>query len=185
MIGGGDWGRDRVMPAGVEALGAGRSIELRAPEAVRPWQHVLEPLGGYLELGVRLSAAGDAGRFSGAWNFGPHVEAMRPVRDLVELCIDRWGAGAWHASPAADGKHEASMLRLATDKAESALAWRPRWSLPAAVAATIDWYRAAGAAPAGRAAVLAALTRGQIAQYESDAAATAAGPAAAATRLAS
>jgi CDP-glucose 4,6-dehydratase len=164
VIGGGDWSLDRIVPDAMRALAAGRPIQVRNPVAVRPWQHVLEPLGGYLALGVRL--LGDpaaASRCCDAWNFGPAPDSARPVRDVVRAAVRSWGDGSWVETPQPNAPHEAGLLRLAIDKAVSQLDWKPRWGLEDAVARTVAWYRArhAGAGPEA----LADLGLGQIGEY--------------------
>ncbi|BDG07171.1 CDP-glucose 4,6-dehydratase [Anaeromyxobacter paludicola] len=151
VIGGGDWAADRIVPDAARALAAGVPIPVRNPASVRPWQHVLEPLGGYLLLGARLLGAPDeAARCCGPWNFGPAPESARPVRDVVEAAVRAWGSGSWQATPQVGAPHEAGLLRLAIEKAVSQLAWRPRWELEEAVGRTFAWYRARheGAGPA-------------------------------------
>ena len=144
VIGGGDWARDRIVPDAVTALAEGRAVVVRNPKAVRPWQHVLEPLGGYLLLGARLRAGAQTGGgpLCDAWNFGPAPADSRSVADLVELLIAKWGDGSWTEGREAAPAHEAGFLRLAVDKAWNGLGWTPRWSLERAVTATVDWYRA-------------------------------------------
>jgi CDP-glucose 4,6-dehydratase len=144
VIGGGDWAENRIIPDAVRALAAGRPIPVRNPRSLRPWQHVLEPLGGYLLLAARLlgCSGADAPRYCGAWNFGPAPESSRPVRDLVAAGVRAWGSGTWTETPQADAPHEAGILRLSIEKAVAELGWRPRWSLEQAVARTMEWYRA-------------------------------------------
>ena len=143
VIGGGDWASDRIVPDCLRALRGGESIAVRRPGAVRPWQHVLEPLAGYLMLGARLASADPAerARFADAWNFAPDVGDSRTVRELVCEIVAAYGGGAWHEA-SDGGPHEAGMLRLANDKARALLGWKPLWGFPRAVAATVDWYRA-------------------------------------------
>ncbi len=143
VIGGGDWAEDRIVPDAMCSLAAGEAIPVRSPEATRPWQHVLEPLGGYLLLAERL--AGTAGcaehSYASAFNFGPALEANRPVRALVEVALQHW-PGDWQdvSDPAAP--HEAGRLHLQIDKAHHQLGWRPRWDFATTVARTVAWYRA-------------------------------------------
>ena len=138
-IGGGDWATDRIVPDSMRALKDGRAVRVRHPSAVRPWQHVLEPLSGYLALGARL-LSDRAPSFCEAWNFGPDPASHRKVRELVESLIARWGSGSWDESTD-EAPHEVSLLRLAADKSRAKLDWRPRWSFERAVEATVDWYR--------------------------------------------
>jgi len=152
VIGGGDWADDRLVPDCVRAIVAGREVVLRRPAAVRPWQHVLEPLAGYLWLGARLLHDGEAR--DGAWNFGPGADAAVPVAAVVEQFIAAYGAGSWRPDPAADEQpHEAAELLLDGEKARSELGLRPVWSVATAIARTAAWYRqwAAGAADLRRA----------------------------------
>lgn len=144
VVGGGDWAKDRIMPDCISALAAGRSIQVRNPQSVRPWQHVLEPLGGYLLLGARLASVGTANpdRFCEAWNFGPRVESARPVREVVEAVIRAWGAGSWQDRRDSHAPHEAGLLRLSIEKAHARLGWSPRWDFEQTINATVAWYRA-------------------------------------------
>jgi CDP-glucose 4,6-dehydratase len=139
VIGGGDWAEDRIMPDAMRALAAGETIEVRSPEATRPWQHVLEPLSGYLLLAERLHAKGTT--YASAFNFGPSLEANRPVRELVKAALQHW-PGQWQDRSDADAPHEAGRLHLQIDKAHHQLGWRPRWDFPTTVARTVGWYRA-------------------------------------------
>jgi CDP-glucose 4,6-dehydratase len=162
VIGGGDWAADRLVPDFLRAVTAGEPLAIRAPRSVRPWQHVLEPLAGYLLLAERLL---ESDRFAEAWNFGPAEDDARPVGDVVdELC--RLVPGArWHRD-GADHPHEAGMLRLDSTKARQRLGWRPRWGLEEALARTIDWHRAwQGGAD------MAAVSLAQIQAFETAAAA--------------
>ncbi len=137
VIGGGDWAADRIVPDAMRALARGEPIGVRNPAATRPWQHVLEPLGGYLLLAERLSA--DASLAS-AFNFGPQLEANRSVRELVEQALGHW-PGRWEDQSDPQAPHEASLLNLVTDKAHHQLGWSPRWDFGTTVERTVDWYR--------------------------------------------
>ena len=145
VIGGGDWAADRLVPDVIRACAAGRPALIRNPHAVRPWQHVLEPVQGYLRVAEALHqrrAAHDS------WNFGPADDDMKPVADVVEILTRKWGADAgWTVDP---GPHppETSALRLDNARARSALGWRPRLSLDTALDWTVEWYRAFVEAPA-------------------------------------
>jgi CDP-glucose 4,6-dehydratase len=141
VIGGGDWARDRLVADCMRAALAGAPVAVRAPDAVRPWQHVLCPLDGYLTLAERLSA-GDEGA-AGAWNFGPAEDDARPVGWLVEQVRERW-PGPLELDMAADGaaKGEAPLLRLDASRARERLGWAPRWDLAAGLDATVSWYAA-------------------------------------------
>ncbi len=140
VIGGGDWAEDRIIPDAITALAAGKAIGVRSPQAVRPWQHVLEPLGGYLWLGAKLLGPRPAA-FCEGWNFGPDLLATVPVAALIETVISCWGSGSWEDLSRPDARHEASMLRLAIEKAQVRLGWTPRWGLQSAVSNTVAWYR--------------------------------------------
>lgn len=139
VIGGGDWAEDRLVPDLVRGFASRRPVVIRHPGAIRPWQHVLEPLSGYLLLAERLHA-GDAAACD-AWNFGPSDEDARPVGELADRLAARWGDGArWQHEPGAH-PHEAHVLRLDIAKARHALGWSPRWTIATAVDRTADWYR--------------------------------------------
>jgi CDP-glucose 4,6-dehydratase len=143
VIGGGDWGEDRLIPDIVRAVAAGESIAVRNPEAVRPWQHVLNPLAGYLLLAQRLWHSPQAAR---SWNFGPPAGDARPVRAIVELLREHWGpqAFAWELDGAsgASGAPEAAHLTLDSSAAEEGLGWRPGWDLEQTLERIVQWHRA-------------------------------------------
>lgn len=149
VIGGGDWAADRLLPDLVRAFEAGVSPVIRSPDAVRPWQHVLEALSGYIAIAERM-LAGDA-RFAEAWNFGPDEADARPVSWIVERMQRAWGGTAEAAVDAAPGPHEASLLRLDCSKARAALGWRPRLPLETAIDWIVDWHRRLGAGEDARA----------------------------------
>jgi CDP-glucose 4,6-dehydratase len=140
VIGGGDWAKDRLVPDVVAALATGRPVPVRNPTAVRPWQHVLEPLGGYLLLGAHLRERPAA--HATAYNFGPGLASSATVREMVEACIAAWGEGRWEDRSHPGAPHEAHLLRLSVDKAYVELGFTPRWDAATAIAATVDWYRA-------------------------------------------
>ena len=140
VIGGGDWAKDRILTDVVRHLRAGQPVPVRSPRAVRPWQHVLEPLSGYLTLAARMLESDDPA-LCGAWNFGPTPGEEIPVSQLVELFVQAWGSGAWQDVSDLDQPHEAGVLRLCIDKALHRLAWRPRWSVAEAVRRTAEWFR--------------------------------------------
>jgi CDP-glucose 4,6-dehydratase len=146
VIGGGDWSRDRIIPDIVRSLAAGAPIEVRNPHSVRPWQHVLEPITGYLLLGGLLydQPAG----YSRAYNFGPRPEGHLTVKDLVETAVTIWGAGAWTDISSPGAPHEAGLLKLDISRAARELSWIPKLDARAAVQWTLDWYRQP---PGGRA----------------------------------
>jgi CDP-glucose 4,6-dehydratase len=140
VIGGGDWAPDRIIPDCVRALVAGRPVFVRNPDAVRPWQHVLEPLAGYLWLAASLL---DAGRgFEGPWNFGPgERDVARPVRWVADRFLEEWGAGSWTTPEVvAPQPHEARYLSLNSAKAAQLLGWAPVWDASEAVRRTAAWY---------------------------------------------
>jgi len=147
VIGGGDWAQDRLLPDVLQAFAAGRPVRLRNPDATRPWQHVLEPLRGYLMLAQRL-AAGDTG-FDDAWNFGPGEDDVRTVRQVVETLASQWGDGALWEADAGNHPHEAGLLKLDISKARGRLGWRPLLPLDQGLQWIVDWKRRcdAGADP--------------------------------------
>jgi CDP-glucose 4,6-dehydratase len=146
VIGGGDWAQDRLVPDILRSFGNGDRVTIRSPHAVRPWQHVLEPLSGYLLLAERLFEEGPS--YAGGWNFGPVAEDARPVKAIVETMATYWGKGAAWQLDANPQPHEAHFLRLDISKAAAALGWRPRWSLDTALEKIVDWHRAWLVAPA-------------------------------------
>jgi CDP-glucose 4,6-dehydratase len=146
VIGGGDWAEDRIVPDAVRALTAVQPVPVRNPGFTRPWQHVLEPLGGYLLLGAKLEQArqtrspADIARYAQAFNFGPNPDANRSVRDLVEEFLRHW-PGKWEQALQEKHLKEAPLLSLAIDKARDVLGWEPRWDFTRTVAETVAWYR--------------------------------------------
>ncbi len=139
VIGGGDWAKDRIIPDFVRAVAQGQALRVRNPGAVRPWQHVLEPLAGYLLLAERLY--GEPQRFAEGWNFGPADTDARPVSWVVDRFARNWGQGVtWQADPGPH-PHEANFLKLDCSKARNLLAWRPRLTLDQALSWVTDWYR--------------------------------------------
>lgn len=144
VIGGGDWAADRIVPDAIRALASGRPVVLRNPTHVRPWQHVLEPLAGYLALGARMLGAdpsGDPTSACSAWNLAPRPGRDQSVSDLVELIIAAWGGGTWVHEPRPGGLPERAALRLDPSKAEKVLGWRSRWDVDESVRRTVAWYR--------------------------------------------
>ena len=138
VIGGGDWAADRIVPDAIRALQRGVPIQVRNPAAIRPWQHVLDPLAGYLLLAERLMAAATV---AGAFNFGPDAADQRSVGELMEELLQHWPAGSWlHAAENAPPL-ESERLLLNASLARSALDWQPRWGFEEAVARTAEWYR--------------------------------------------
>lgn len=138
VIGGGDWAVDRLIPDAVRGWQAGRRLTVRRPQAIRPWQHVLEPLAGYLALVEKLW---DAPALAGAYNFGPETGEAATVREVVELARSAYGQGEVVWEDGSDGPHEAGWLGLEIVKARVLLGVKPRWTLPEAVRRTMHWYR--------------------------------------------
>ena len=139
VIGGGDWAIDRIVPDSIRALQKNRPIEVRNPSAVRPWQHVLDPLYGYLLLANRLFTQPRV--YSSSWNFGPSVQSSRTVREVVSRIISSWGEGRLHHKPHKKAPHESLMLRLNCDKAKRRLGWTPLWGVDRSITETVKWYR--------------------------------------------
>ncbi|MFA6146759.1 MAG: CDP-glucose 4,6-dehydratase [bacterium] len=144
VIGGGDWQRDRIMTDCITALEARTPIRVRNPASTRPWQHVLEPLSGYLLLATRMLAGGPeaAAGLGDAWNFGPAPDDVWPVRRLADEVIARWGSGSWIDGSDTNAPHEARLLALNCDKARRRLGWRPTWDASRAVAEAVAWHKA-------------------------------------------
>jgi CDP-glucose 4,6-dehydratase len=161
VIGGGDLSDNRIVPDCIRALRRHQRVILRRPDSTRPWQHVLEPLSGYLALAAR-QVAGD-GTAAGAWNFGPDAENVRTVEALARGLVDRWGGGEVVVERDSSTLHEARLLMLNNDKAKTGLGWRPRWPFERTVEHTVAWYRRidAGEDPV-------AVTAAQIAAYQAD-----------------
>ncbi len=140
VIGGGDWAQDRLIPDVINALRSGQQVPIRNPDAVRPWQHVLEPLAGYLLLAQRLWE--DPKGFSSEWNFGPDPDSVCSVQQLVDRIAGHWGVTTrWMVQPG-QHPHEARLLALDSAKARAHMGWLPRWNLDRAAAAVVDWYKA-------------------------------------------
>jgi CDP-glucose 4,6-dehydratase len=139
VIGGGDWAADRIVPDIVAALNDNRPVQLRNPQATRPWQHVLDALSGYLALAQRMLRDGDP-QWSSAWNFGPS-RGSRAVQELVELFLAEWGQGEWENISDATDCVEAQALVLNAEKATAQLAWKPVWNTAQTVTRTARWYR--------------------------------------------
>lgn len=139
VIGGGDRAEDRIIPDLIRAIESGMELKVRNPQAIRPWQHVLELLCGYLLLGMKLTE--DPLRFQGAYNFGPEPDDELTVAELVETALEIYGKGKYLHRPDPEKLHEAGILRLNIDKAKSMLDWLPRWDSATAIEKTINWYR--------------------------------------------
>ena len=161
VIGGGDWSEDRLVPDLVRAVSGGKPLVIRSPKATRPWQHVLDPLSGYLRLGQKL-LQGDASAAT-AFNFGPDDAGNQTVETVLGHMRENWPALEWQAD-AAPQPHEAKLLHLISDKARAQLGWRPVWTLQQGIAATANWYRQQHDADN-------ILTHDQITVYTQDAAA--------------
>jgi len=140
VIGGGDWALDRLVPDTLRALEKGRSVLIRNPHAIRPWQHVLEPLSGYLMLAEQLYSSGQTD--AEGWNFGPRDEDVRPVSWIVERLCEVWGEDASWSLQQGNNPHEASYLKLDISKARERLSWAPIWSLETALQRIVDWHKA-------------------------------------------
>jgi len=144
VIGGGDWAEDRLIPDVVRALSLGNDPVIRNPSAIRPWQHVLEPIRGYLMLAERL-AGGDAAKFSGAWNFGPRDEDARTVGSIVERFQELWGRPRKWLRDDSEQPHEAGLLKLDASKARHSLGWESAMDAEEALKLTVAWYRGVAA----------------------------------------
>ncbi len=142
VIGGGDWAKDRIVPDCIRSLQNNEPIRVRNPFATRPWQHVLEPLGGYLLLGAKLlnSEEKDLAKYCSAFNFGPLISSNKNVKILVEEIIKCWGNGSWDYNKE-EALHEASLLNLTIDKAYHLLEWHPLWDFKTTIEKTISWYK--------------------------------------------
>lgn len=157
VIGGGDWALDRLLPDFFRALDAGSALPVRFPGATRPWQHVLEPLSGYLRLARGLVEEGS--RFARGWNFGPSDDDARPVSWILDRLVGQFPQARWHHTGAQ--LHEAGYLKLDSSQARQELGWRPRWDLATALGLTIDWHQSWRAG-----ADMQALCMAQIAAHE-------------------
>ena len=141
VIGGGDWAKDRIVPDAMRALAKGEAIPVRNKISTRPWQHVLEPLGGYLTLGAALAKRERFDEVCGGFNFGPDPKANRTVKELVEEML-KWRKGAWVDKSDPHAVHEAGLLNLDIRKARKVLGWKPRWDFKETVKNTVQWYAA-------------------------------------------
>jgi CDP-glucose 4,6-dehydratase len=159
VIGGGDWSKDRLIPDIAKALGAQKLISIRNPHSVRPWQHVLEPILGYLLLGSKLY--GDGIKFGQPYNFGPYAFDALPVLEMLKLSIQSWGSGSYKIEELKDQPHEAGLLKLDISKAISELGWYPRSNAQDAVEMTIQWYKSFFNAPDS----ISEFTKAQILQF--------------------
>lgn len=141
VIGGGDWAPDRIGTDIVNALCVGEPVQVRNPHAIRPWQHVLESLNGYLTLAACMLNSNDS-KWCSPWNFGPSLKEQLTVLELVKLYCSVWGQGTWKDVSHPSAPHEAGILQLNIDKAERDLGWKPRWTIAETVSRTADWYKA-------------------------------------------
>ncbi len=139
VIGGGDWSENRIIPDCIRALESGRPIEIRNPHSVRPWQHVLEPLSGYLWLASQMQC--DPEKYAGAWNFGPNDESIITVADVVGKVIDHYGKGSWSDQSLPGQLHEAKLLNLDCSKAKFLLKWKPTLDMEQCIELVVDWYK--------------------------------------------
>jgi CDP-glucose 4,6-dehydratase len=140
VIGGGDWSKDRIFPDIVRALNSNKSVVIRNPNSVRPWQHVLDPIGGYLHLATKL--IDNPLEFSDSWNFGPMADDKLTVKELVESSIHFWGNGKYSTPHLKDQPHEAELLKLDISKTINELKWQPKLSSLNAIKLSIGWYKA-------------------------------------------
>jgi len=139
VIGGGDWSEDRLIPDAIKAFEGNKALLIRNPLATRPWQHVLEPLSGYLILAQALFEQGSA--VASGWNFGPCDEDNRTVQEVVELVISNWGDGASWEKEGLEQPHEANLLKLDCSKARKQLGWIPKWNLEVAIQKIVEWQK--------------------------------------------
>jgi CDP-glucose 4,6-dehydratase len=139
VIGGGDWAVDRIIPDCVRAIKSEKPIDIRNPTATRPWQHVLEPLSGYLLLASSLRKQPLV--FAGSWNFGPSSKEVRTVLEVAEHLVARFGSGSINSSSSEKNCHEAGLLKLNCDRANQILGWFPRWDFERTLYMTADWYK--------------------------------------------
>lgn len=165
VIGGGDWAKDRLIPDIVRSIAAGKKVTIRSPHAIRPWQHVLEPLSGYLTLAQSLYERGCA--HADAWNFGPYDSDARPVGWIVDKLCSSWPGARGFELDKNPQPHEASYLKLDCSKAIAELGWRPTWNLDTTLEKIVEWNLALG-----RGEDMYATTRAQIAQFEAASAGT-------------
>jgi CDP-glucose 4,6-dehydratase len=140
VIGGGDWAEDRILPDSIRALARGEPVHVRNPAATRPWQHVLDPVSGYLAIATALQRRPNDPRLASAFNIGPGHEANQPVQRLVETALQNW-PGTWTNGVVVNAPHEASLLQLDNGKIQALIGWRPVWPFAETVGRTVAWYR--------------------------------------------
>jgi CDP-glucose 4,6-dehydratase len=138
VIGGGDWALDRIIPDCIKALEADASIDIRSPKAIRPWQHVLEPLSGYMQLAQKIW--NEPTKYCEGWNFGPHAESIATVWDVASKVVAKYGSGELRDLSNPNDLHEAKLLMLDISKAKFQLGWEPRLNIHQTVELTVDWY---------------------------------------------
>jgi CDP-glucose 4,6-dehydratase len=159
VIGGGDWASDRLVPDILRSFAQNQPVNIRNPNAIRPWQHVLEPLGGYLTLAEHLYTQGQV--FAQGWNFGPLADDAKPVHWIVEHMVKLWGKGASWKNDESSQPHEANYLKLDISKAQAQLGWRPTLNLMEALQLTVDWAR-----HQAKGGDMKSITQNQIQQYQ-------------------
>jgi CDP-glucose 4,6-dehydratase len=139
VVGGGDWAIDRIIPDCIRALEQGKSIEIRSPKAIRPWQHVLEPLSGYLLLAKKMW--NEPTKYCEGWNFGPRMESIVPVWEVAKKVVNEYGQGSLKDVSDSADLHEAKLLMLDISKAAFELGWKPKMNIDQCIALTVDWYK--------------------------------------------
>lgn len=139
VIGGGDWALDRIIPDCIKALEAGKPIDIRSPHSIRPWQHVLEPLSGYMLLASKMW--GEPTKYCEGWNFGPRMESVTPVWDVASMVIKNYGSGELRDLSDPNALHEARLLMLDITKAQVKLGWEPRMNISQCIELVVDWYK--------------------------------------------
>jgi CDP-glucose 4,6-dehydratase len=139
VVGGGDWAEARLLPDIMRAVLAAQPVVIRSPDAIRPWQHVLEPLSGYMRLAERLWENGP--NYAESWNFGPNEEDAKPVAWITDWVVRAWGEGSTWEVEGADHPHEATYLKLDCSKAKARLNWNPKWNIEQALTTTVEWYK--------------------------------------------
>jgi CDP-glucose 4,6-dehydratase len=158
VIGGGDWAEDRLIPDFIRAIGHGEKVKIRSPHAIRPWQHVLEPLSGYLVLGAKLYAEGAS--YAEGWNFGPDDSDAKTVEWIAGKICEVWGGNAFYEIDTHLQPHEATYLKLDCSKAKSRLGWYPKWHIDTAINRIVEWTKAYQ-----RGADMRSCCNGQIREY--------------------